>query len=89
MAAIEAADAIVLVGYRFPETDNLAKRLLIGALKRNANAYVHVVLGANNADTPRVQSMLEWTRPKDRVRVHPLRTEDFFPTYERQGLFNG
>ena len=89
MAAIEVADAVVLVGYRFPETDNMAKRALIGALKKNANAYVHLVLGANNPDTPRVQSMLEWTRPNARVRVHPVRTEDFFPTYERQGLFNG
>jgi hypothetical protein len=61
MLAIKSADAIVFVGYRFPETDNLAKSILLGALKKNANAYVHVVLGSNDPDTARVQSMLECT----------------------------
>lgn len=87
MKAIETADAVVLVGYRFPETDNLAKRRLIDALKKNPRAMVHVVLGANNPDTPRVQAMLEWTRQKDRVRVHPLWAQDFLAVFERDGLF--
>jgi len=89
-AALRSADAIVFVGYRFPETDNLAKRTLLDAVKANReDAYVHIVLGATNADTPRVQAMLEWTRPKNRVRVHPLWAEDFLAAYERNGLFNG
>lgn len=87
MEAIEQADAVILVGYRFPETDNYAKRRLTDSLKRNPRACVHLVLGANNPDTPRVQSMLEWTRPKDRVRVHPLWAQDFLTVYERNGLW--
>jgi hypothetical protein len=87
MAAIEAADAIIFVGYRFPETDNMAKRRLIDALKKNPNAMVHIVLGANNPDMPRLRGMIEWTRSKDRVRVHEMGTEDFLAVFERSGLF--
>jgi hypothetical protein len=86
MAAIETADAIVFVGYRFPETDNMAKRRLIDALKKNRNAVIHVVLGASNPDTSRVHGMLEWTQRRVPVRVHELWAQDFFTVFERQDL---
>jgi SIR2-like protein len=87
MAAIRDAEAIVFVGYRFPETDNMAKRRIIEALQKNSEGKVHVVLGANNIDTPRVQAMLEWTRAPSAVKVHPMWSQDFFPVFERDRLF--
>lgn len=89
IAAIEEATAVVFVGYRFPPTDNLAKRSILDALKKNPRAKVHVVLGANNPDMPRLRGMIEWTRDHkvNPVRVHEMFTEDLFAVFERDQLF--
>lgn len=44
---IEQADAVVFIGYRFPETDANARRRLLAALRRNGkhDLFVHTVLG--------------------------------------------
>lgn len=93
MAAVREAGAVVFVGYRFPETDNMAKRRLIDALKANHEGVPHIVLGANNQDMPRLKGMIEWTgnRQKPRnvnpVRVHELWAQDFLAVFDRNGLF--
>lgn len=76
-------------GYRFPPTDNLAKRSILDALRKNPKAKVHVVLGANNPDMPRLRGMIEWTRDHkvNPVRVHEMFTEDLFAVFERDQLF--
>jgi hypothetical protein len=88
MKAIEEATSVVFVGYRFPETDNMAKRCLLDALKKNPKVLAHVVLGTNNPDRPRLVGMIDWTRNRyeNPVRVHELWAEDFFAVFERDGL---
>jgi hypothetical protein len=87
MNAIAEASSIVFVGYRFPETDNVAKERLIDALRSNPTATVHIVLGANNKDTPRLKGMLEWTRPERKsVHVHEMWAQDFFAVFDRGKL---
>jgi hypothetical protein len=87
MGAIRNATAVVFVGYRFPETDNEAKERLADAL-RHSKAIVHIVLGARNDDTPRVEEMIAWTRDPEinRPRVHQMKSQDFFAVFERGGL---
>lgn len=85
--AIASADAVVFVGYRFPETDNMAKRVLLKALRVRPKAMVHVVLGAHNQDTPRLQGMIDWTRRgSNSATVHQMKTQDFFAVFDRSGL---
>jgi hypothetical protein len=90
--AIESADSIVFVGYRFPETDNLAKHWILDAMraKRSGPATVHTVLRAHNPDTLRLKGMIEWTRNPSThpVRVHEMGVEDFFAAFDRDGLFS-
>lgn len=90
MGAIRDATSIVFVGYRFPETDNLAKLQLADALRQNPEARVHVVLGANNADTPRLAGMIGWTRTGSGERgptlIHEMLCQDFFAVFERREL---
>jgi hypothetical protein len=60
---IAEADVVVFVGYRFPETDNEAKRRILNTLRdrRNENPLtVRIVLGPQPKDAPRLQGMLEW-----------------------------
>jgi hypothetical protein len=89
MKAIAEADAVVFVGYRFPPTDNMAKRRILNALRVKPESIVHVVLGSGSRDAARVRGMIEWTRDRVRnpVRVHEMGTEDFFPAFYRDGLF--
>jgi len=88
MMAISEATTVVFVGYRFPETDSVAKEQLADALRNNPKAIVHVVLGANNVDMPRLKGMIEWTRDKNTnpVHVHEMWCQDFFAVFERNGL---
>ena len=86
--ALEGATAVVFVGYRFPPTDNMPKSWLLDALRKNPKAPVHVVLGANNPDMPRLKGMIEWTREKSSnpVRVHEMWSQDFFAVFRRDLL---
>lgn len=88
MGAIRNADSIVFVGYRFPETDNVAKQELADALRNNPKARVHVVLGAGSADLPCLVGMIGWTRDDNAnpVHVHQMKCQDFFAVFERNKL---
>lgn len=89
MDAIVDADAVVLVGYRFPPTDNMAKGEILKALRRNKKAVVHVILGHRSEDVSRVRGMIELTRGKtsNPVYVHDMGGEDFFAGFDRSDLF--
>jgi hypothetical protein len=88
MAAISDADAVVFCGYRFPETDNMAKRCLFDALRAKPTSKVHIVLGTGNPDRPRLEGLIAWTRMGhgNPARVHELWAQDFFAVFERNGL---
>ncbi len=67
MAVLElgSADVIVFVGYRFPETDAIAKRRLLNAIKNRRSRTplaIHAVLGPNkhHPALARLEGMLEW-----------------------------
>lgn len=62
---IRAADVIVFVGYRFPETDNEAKQRLLDAIRSRDSdrpLTAHLVLGAdvNATDPRRLGGLLRW-----------------------------
>jgi len=60
--AIEEADAVVFIGYRFPPSDSHARQRLLSALTRNSRPYlaVHTVLGLQSPDTPRLTQLLRF-----------------------------
>lgn len=85
------ADVVVFVGYRFPETDSMSKRIIISALKDNPRAHLHMVLGQDlNNDARRVQRMLQWAqRPAGgRIVNHYMTAQDFFTVFGRNELLN-
>jgi SIR2-like protein len=61
-AALEQADVIVFLGYRFPPSDSQARKELFAAIKRNDKPYlrIHTVLGpnTNHEDSVRLSRML-------------------------------
>jgi hypothetical protein len=65
-AALEAADVIVFLGYRFPPSDSQARTTLVEAMKRvplDKYVRVHTVLGPNTAheDTVRLSRLIGHT----------------------------
>ena len=67
--ALNAADAIVFLGYRFPETDAHARERLLGAIKANQGSSarmllpIHIVLGSSpgsDRHAARLSAMLEF-----------------------------
>jgi hypothetical protein len=97
-----AADAIVFIGYRFPETDAYARSALLGAIRKHKalngdNAgpsdrlSIHAVLGLKGPASERLESMLEFVcqrgrKDKYRVKSHPLYGQDFLSLVERERL---
>ena len=90
-SALREADRIVFIGYRFPETDALARERLLGAIAQNkgepgpAILKVEMVLGPdrNHKDVVRLAEMLRVVADRGRpaqslVDVHPLFAEDYF-----------
>lgn len=63
--ALQKADAIVFIGYRFPATDAISRKRLLAAIRDNQQPYlaVHAVLGPNThePDTVRLQELLHMT----------------------------
>lgn len=61
-AAIKNADVIIFVGYRFPESDAVAKQRILGAIRAdNHRITVRLVLGPQrDQHVQRVEGMLKW-----------------------------
>lgn len=84
---LQHADVVVFVGYRFPESDGLARHNILEALRKNLKGGVRIVLGPHNRDTPRVKAMIDWTITDGRtVQVEELWGQDFFAAFNRDGL---
>jgi hypothetical protein len=76
LAELGVADAIFFVGYRFPPTDALARRELLGAL--NPRADLHIVLGPKDSDdVVRLRELLQFFSPDKHPRVHHMWSQDF------------
>jgi hypothetical protein len=60
--AIAAADAVVFLGYRFPETDAHATNALLGAIMRNTtnDLRMHLALGHKSRDSERLEALLRF-----------------------------
>ena len=74
--ALLNAGAIVFVGYRFPESDEEAKRRLLQAIRYNQSPVltVRIVLGPrgrNASDIDRVEGMLRWAL-RNRLVAHSV-----------------
>jgi len=84
---LREADRVVFVGYRFPESDGLARQKILDALRANQKARVYIVLGPGNKDIARVQAMINWTRVSGLdAEVEQMWAEDFFEAFERDRL---
>lgn len=87
-SAIENASAIVIVGYRFPETDNFAKKFLVEAIRGASGKAVFIVLG-DSPDVVRLEHLLYWARISTlKIRNQHMRTEDFLPVFDRGMLMS-
>ena len=82
--ALKEATRVVFLGYRFPPTDNEAKRRLLTAIGANQRPEfeITVVLGPDvgHEDVMRLRGLLKWARPRDsesRIHVEPLWVQDF------------
>jgi hypothetical protein len=80
--ALTGADAIVFVGYRFPETDADARSELLGAIGNNpgtgsrSTLSIHIVLGntaQSKRDAERLASMLRFVLGRNRIEATPAR----------------
>jgi hypothetical protein len=84
------ANKVVIIGYRFPPSDNMSKRALLGALKASDVTRIHVVLGPKSEDTPRLRGLLNWTDnengPPRQATVHEMGAEDFLAVVEKRHL---
>lgn len=74
---LKTANTIVFVGYRFPESDNEAKRRLLGAIAQNRSheLSVHIVLGPKrDDDVIRLEGLLDWCLLK-RTKLSPSQAQ--------------
>jgi len=101
---VRSADAIVIVGYSFPQTDSVARRRLFEAIRANErqNLIVHLVVGQDARNRDRLQSLLTFalrgagrldgTRNDHhrgyRILPHPLFGEDFFTVAHREQILD-
>jgi hypothetical protein len=82
--AIKHAEAIIFLGYRFPETDGDARRRILTAIRSNDRQHlrVHVVLGPdiNSPDAIRMRRLLEICT-RGRARLAGPRGHEIFPSH--------
>jgi hypothetical protein len=85
---LRTADAVVFMGYRFPESDATARSELIGALSRSRELKLHIVLGPdrNHLHVARLRALLRWRCPSARIYVHPLYAQDFMSMWRDRDL---
>jgi hypothetical protein len=78
--AIQEADVVAFIGYRFPESDAIARSRLLDVIRANQSPRLrlHTVLGSGNPDAERLQYLLQatvgWTAPIEQL---PLYAQDY------------
>ncbi len=83
LARLRTADVVFFVGYRFPQTDAMARRRILGAI---SNVRVHnIVLGPDerDPDVVRLRALLKFGSPNIDAIVRPMWSQDYlsvFPT---------
>ena len=89
-AALQNADVIVFVGYRFPPSDSYAKMTLLQAIRENKQDVLtlRLVLGPKRSDdVARLEGLLQWAlrgRAGPFELIHePLLAEDFLAVFDR------
>lgn len=80
--AIRSAEEMILVGYRFPESDGYAREALLDALRDSNVQRVHSVLGRSSPDAERLKYLLQMSRAKAQPLVLPLFAEDFLQRWD-------
>jgi hypothetical protein len=78
--AIQDANAIVFLGYRFPPSDSFARKRLIHAIMRNRDSpylAMHTVLGVNSPDGPRLTQLLKFALQHREVQGYSHIMPDF------------
>lgn len=72
---LASADVVVFIGYRFPESDALARAMITEALANNTARLLRVVivLGNNSPDVTRVERLVSFAI--DRTNRIPLSEE--------------
>ena len=82
MEAIRQATTVNLIGYRFPESDNLPKVRLLAALGEAPSlSRVNLILGRNSADMQPVSALLRASVDSHvQVLAEPLGSNDFLCT---------
>lgn len=64
--ALRQADAVVFIGFRFPETDSDAREEILGAIRENKRVHgahhlsLHVVLGLPSPQSQRLEALLRF-----------------------------
>lgn len=91
--ALQETDAIVFLGYRFPETDAEARRLILEAIVESSKSQleIYTVLGPDlvGRDAARLHGLLQFSRRRAvrtsiEIRPHPLFVEDYLTLVERK-----
>jgi hypothetical protein len=82
MSCMSAADMILLVGYRFPPSDALARQGILQAIRGNPRQDLRVfsVLGPASPDAARMEKLVQAAMPVNsyrRPKILPLFAEDF------------
>jgi hypothetical protein len=85
--ALGSADAVVFIGYRFPQTDAQARDKILSALS-SRTIPMHVVLGSDlhSVDAQRLRGLLVSNTPRTPVVMHPLFAQDFMPLWRGRSL---
>jgi hypothetical protein len=95
--ALAEADAIVFVGFRFPETDADAREALLDAIARGPRQVrptavaMHIVLGPRGRDSDRLTELLTFAGKRRkgqtfRIEPHHLYGQDFLSVARRDDL---
>lgn len=87
--AIKEAHAIIFIGYRFPQSDAVAKHRLLEAIgNHGSNAlYVRTVLGPDigDKDTTRLRKLLGWSLRKHQQVTDNVEGIEFDPIGDKVG----
>lgn len=87
MEAIRQATTVNVIGYRFPESDNLPKERLLEALGEAPSlSRINLILGRNSVDTQPVSALLRASVDSHvQVSAEPLGSSDFLCTPKAWG----
>lgn len=84
MQRISEATEILIVGYGFPRSDNLAKMRLVEAIRSAKRLYkIRIILGKNNDDAFRLDDLLRMVVDRTRTEIQVCRfwTEDLLAAW--------